>query len=85
MGAGPRRHRTTELNVLNSHILETAIGLVFVYLVFSLVASALAEYFSAYFDRRGEHLKHVLFNLFEMTTCAVGASSTFTYDRADPN
>jgi hypothetical protein len=51
--------------VLNSRILETAIGLVFVYLVFSLVASALAEYFSAYFDRRGEHLKHVLFNLFD--------------------
>lgn len=51
--------------MLNSAILETAIGLIFVFLIFSLVASGIAEYFSAALDRRGEHLKHILFNLFD--------------------
>jgi hypothetical protein len=51
--------------MLGSTILETAIGLVFVYLIFSLIASAVAEYFAAMLDRRGEHLKHMLFNLFD--------------------
>src|SRR6478752_4522159 len=51
--------------MFGSGILETAIGLVFVYLIFSLIASAIAEYFSALLDRRGEHLKHILFNLFD--------------------
>jgi hypothetical protein len=51
--------------MLGSTVLETAIGLVFVYLVFSLIASGIAEYISALFDRRGTHLKHVLFNLFD--------------------
>lgn len=51
--------------MLNSRMLETAIGLVFVFFTLSLVASAVVEYLSAYFDRRGEHLKHVLFNLFD--------------------
>jgi hypothetical protein len=51
--------------MLGSAVLETAIGLVFVYLIFSLIASAIAEYISALFDRRGEHLKHILFNLFD--------------------
>jgi hypothetical protein len=50
--------------MLGSVVLETAIGLVFVYLVFSLIGSAIAEYISALLDRRGEHLKHILFNLF---------------------
>src|SRR3954470_16088294 len=53
------------MNMLNSAILETAIGLMFVFLIFSLVASGIAEYFSAVLDRRGEHLKHILFNLFD--------------------
>jgi hypothetical protein len=51
--------------LFGSTILECAIGLVFVYLIFSLIASAIAEYFSALLDRRGEHLKHTLFNLFD--------------------
>ncbi len=51
--------------MLGSAVLETAIGLVFVYLIFSLIASAIAEYISAFFNRRGEHLKHILFNLFD--------------------
>jgi hypothetical protein len=51
--------------MLNSLVLETAIGMVFVYLIFSLIASAIAEYLSAYFDRRGDHLRHILFNLFD--------------------
>ena len=51
--------------MLGSAVLETAIGLVFVYLIFSLIASAIAEYIAALFDRRGEHLKHILFNLFD--------------------
>jgi hypothetical protein len=51
--------------MLNSAILETAIGIVFVYLVFSLIASAIAEYISSWFDRRSDHLKHTLFNLFD--------------------
>jgi hypothetical protein len=51
--------------MLGSTVLETAIGLVFVYLVFSLIASALAEYISMLFDRRSDHLKHILFNLFD--------------------
>ncbi|MFI5456576.1 MAG: hypothetical protein ACHRXM_14100 [Isosphaerales bacterium] len=51
--------------MFESLVLETAIGLVFVYLIFSLIASAIAEYFSAILDRRGEHLKHILFNLFD--------------------
>ena len=53
------------LEMLGSLVLETAMGLVFVYLIFSLIASAIAEYISALFDRRGEHLKHILFNLFD--------------------
>ncbi len=51
--------------MFGSTILETAIGLVFVYLVFSLIASAIAEYISTLFDRRSDHLKHILFNLFD--------------------
>jgi hypothetical protein len=51
--------------MLGSLVLETAIGLVFVYLIFSLIASALAEYLSALRDRRAEHLKHLLLNLFQ--------------------
>jgi len=51
--------------MFESLVLETAIGLVFVYLIFSLIASAIAEYVSAVLDRRGEHLKHTLFNLFD--------------------
>src|SRR3954453_7236527 len=51
--------------MFGSSILESALGLVFVYLIFSLIASAIAEYFSALLDRRGEHLKHILFNLFD--------------------
>ena len=51
--------------MLGSAVLETAIGLVFVYLIFSLIASAIAEYISALFNRRAEHLKHILFNLFD--------------------
>ncbi len=51
--------------MLGSTVLETAIGLVFVYLVFSLIASAIAEYISSVFDRRSDHLKHILFNLFD--------------------
>jgi len=51
--------------MLGSSMLETAIGLIFVYLIFSLIASAIAEYFSASLNRRGEHLKHILFNLFD--------------------
>jgi hypothetical protein len=52
------------VNMLGSAVLETAIGLVFVYLVFSLIGSAIVEYVSGLLDRRGEHLKHILFNLF---------------------
>ncbi len=51
--------------MLGSTVLETAIGLVFVYLVFSLIASAIAEYISSVLDRRSDHLKHILFNLFD--------------------
>jgi hypothetical protein len=51
--------------MLNSVILETAIGLAFVYLIFSLIASGIAEYLSAYLDRRGRHLRDILFNLFD--------------------
>ena len=51
--------------MLGSTILETAIGLVLVYTIFALIASGIAEYISALFDRRGEHLKHILFNLFD--------------------
>jgi hypothetical protein len=51
--------------MLGSSVLETAIGLVFVYLVFATIASGIAEYFSAYLDRRGNYLKHVFFNLFD--------------------
>ena len=51
--------------MLGSTILETAIGLVFVYFVFSLIASAIAEYISSVLDRRSDHLKHILFNLFD--------------------
>ena len=51
--------------MLGSTVLETAIGLVFVYLVFSLIASAIAEYISSVLDRPSDHLKHILFNLFD--------------------
>jgi hypothetical protein len=51
--------------MLGSLVLETVIGLVFVYLIFSLIASALTEYLSALLDRRGEHLKHLLLNMFD--------------------
>ena len=51
--------------MLGSSVLETAIGLVFVYLVFALIASGITEYFAAYLDRRRNYLKHVFFNLFD--------------------
>src|SRR5271165_6710067 len=59
-GSGPG-----DVFMLGSLVLETVIGLVFVYLIFSLIASALAEYLSALLDRRSEHLKHLLLNLFD--------------------
>ncbi len=68
-GAGPRPDRFPQslgvLEMFGSVVLETAIGLVFVYLIFSLIASGIAEYLSALLDRRSEHLKHMLFNIFD--------------------
>ena len=61
----PRPHNFSGSTMLGSTVLETAIGLVFVYLVFSLIASAIAEYISSLLDRRSDHLKHILFNLFD--------------------
>jgi hypothetical protein len=51
--------------MLNSVVLETAIGLMLVYLIFSLIASAISEYTSSILDCRGEHMKHMLFDFFD--------------------
>jgi hypothetical protein len=50
--------------MLNSSVLEVAIGLVFLYLSMSLACSALAEYYSALMSRRAKHLRDSLFFLF---------------------
>ena len=46
--------------MLASTVLEVAIGLTLTYLALSLVCSALNEYYSTLFNRRGEHLRDAI-------------------------